>query len=165
MYERCVKMAEPMAINDNENDTLTPMLVELAQAYHDAGDDKNARKCFERVKQANQQGLEPPDSIKPVAIDPAVRHQLRASAGDLSSTAPSLQESISIDKREVVVDMVASHSTVEDDEAFLHLQQLLNPDLDADGEAAPGSSGSGSVRGRQTIGPTISALHARIRRI
>ena len=46
LYSRCVKMAEPL----NSNDTLLPMLVELAQAYHDYGDDGNARTCFERVK-------------------------------------------------------------------------------------------------------------------
>lgn len=131
LYSRCVRMAEPVG---NRNDTcLVPMLVELAQAYHDHDDDVNAREYYRRAKS----GVPVASSVSAVgedrasAVAPPIyaadHASLRASTGRLDAhTHDDKSERESI---------FQSHSQVEDEEALLHLEALLltnSKDDDAD---------------------------------
>ena len=175
LYSRCVKMAEPL----NSNDTLLPMLVELAQAFHDYGDDGNARTCFERVKagvhlegqgmvSASAVGLEKNSATAapPSMHANADRASLRASTGGLTPRAMLSPPSMRDDKSERE-SIFQSHSKVEDEEALLHLEQLLTASAaginstDAD-EQERGHHGGEPAR--TAVAPTISTLKARLRR-
>ena len=178
LYSRCVKMAEPL----NSNDTLLPMLVELAQAYHDYGDDANAVTCFERVKagvhlegqaivSASAVGLE---KNRVTAAPPSMhanvdRASLRASTGGLTPRAMLSPPSMRDDKSERQ-SIFQSHSKVEDEEALLHLEQLLtasragSTDGPDDCSDEQGRVQHGQAHARTAVAPTISTLKARLRR-
>jgi hypothetical protein len=185
LYERCVKMAEPL----NNNDTLAPVLVELALAYHDAGDDTNARKCFERVKVGMQQQHPQQSMLASVELDKdgaaphaSIEHPLRASAGDLvrtpiNSIGLSMRDDMNSGVNSEREFIFQAHSTVEDEEALLHLEQLLTGSPDGGGGGGGGGNGGSGEGGgsaqhgtpssggsRSAIAPTISTLKARLRR-